>query len=265
MQLINGKTSTIRNWKQFGRKIRSRGSNLLSHLGNFPNSILVTGCQRSGTTMISRIITQSKGMTNFWFGKDDELDAALILSGVVPVDNQGRFCFQTTYLNECYQEYFKHQKEGHKVIWVLRNPYSVVYSLLFNWKRFALNELFDGCGVALLDKKERAMYDRIGRLAISRTKRACLAFNGKILQAHELYEVLGLNFVKVIDYEELVMQPQLALPEIYSFIDLEYDPAYANAIHSKSLDKKKRLPEYINKMVREVCEPVFLNAKKLIQ
>lgn len=265
MQLLNEKNSTISTWKQFGRRIRSRGCSLLSHLGNFPNSILVTGCQRSGTTMISRIITQSQGMTNYWFGKDDELDAALILCGAVQIDNQGRFCFQTTYLNECYEEYFNYLKDGHKIIWVLRNPYSVVYSLLYNWKRFALNELFDGCGAELLGENERARYDRIGRWAVSRAKRACLAFNGKVLQVHKLHEVFGPNFVKVVDYEKLVVQPQIVLPEIYSFINLEFDPAYANAIHSKSLGKKKRLSKYINKMVFDICEPVFLDAKKLIQ
>jgi hypothetical protein len=58
----------ITTWHQFEQTVRARGCNLLRRLGNFPRSILVAGCQRSGTTMLSRIITQSEGMTNYWFG-----------------------------------------------------------------------------------------------------------------------------------------------------------------------------------------------------
>ena len=76
----------IKTWRRFAREVRPKGCRLLSRLERFPKSVLVTGCQRSGTTMLSRIITQSEGMTNYWFGKDDELDAALILSGEVEYD-----------------------------------------------------------------------------------------------------------------------------------------------------------------------------------
>jgi hypothetical protein len=51
-------------------------------------------------------------MTQYYFGSDNELDAALILSGRVAHEPQGRYCFQTTYLNECYSEYFEH-RDGH--------------------------------------------------------------------------------------------------------------------------------------------------------
>jgi ligand-binding sensor domain-containing protein len=44
---------------------------------------------------------------NYWFGRDDELDAALILSGHVDHQQNGRYCFQTTYINECFREYFE--------------------------------------------------------------------------------------------------------------------------------------------------------------
>ena len=68
----------------------------------------MSGCQRSGGTMLAGILSKSDGIVDFAWSKDDELDAALILSGYEDHVAQGRYCFQTTFLNECYQEYFEH-------------------------------------------------------------------------------------------------------------------------------------------------------------
>ena len=133
------KTDKITHWKQFISKIRPKKDALLKNIDCYDNSVLVTGCQRSGTTILSRIIAQSEGMTNYFRDIDDELEAALILSGYKQLPPTGRYCFQTTYLNENYYEYFN-IGESHKIIWVLRNPYSVICSMLHNWRNYALNE-----------------------------------------------------------------------------------------------------------------------------
>jgi hypothetical protein len=128
--VLKSDTIQITDWGQFARRVRVDGCELLMNLDSFSDTILVAGCQRSGTTALSRLITESEGMTNFWFGQDDELDAALILAGRVQCENQGRHCFQTTYIDDNYHEYFDHK--NYKMIWVIRNPYSVVYSMLNN-------------------------------------------------------------------------------------------------------------------------------------
>ena len=176
--------SNIKTWQKFAKHVRSNGCNLLSRLDEFPNSVLVSGCQRSGGTMLAGIITHSEGMTDFAWSKDDELDGALILSGYADCVPEGRYCFQTTYLNECVTEYYRHTPDF-KLIWLLRNPYSVVYSLLHNWKRFALNELFLGCGINLLPEDARRRYERYGLIAINRLTRACLSYNAKISQVSQ--------------------------------------------------------------------------------
>src|SRR5689334_20455876 len=166
----------VTTWPQFERQIQSKGCKLLGRLDDFPNSILVTGCQRSGTTMLTRIITQSDGMTNYWFGPDDELDAALILSGYVNHQPQGRYCFQTTYINKYFQEYFEHGG-GHKIIFLLRNPLSVVYSMLYNWSDYALNLLFNLCGVNSLTGRHKWLYKYVGIASVNKLYRACFAYN----------------------------------------------------------------------------------------
>jgi hypothetical protein len=253
----------IKTWRRFAAQVRSKGCGLLGCLDQFPDSILVTGCQRSGTTILSRIITQSDGMTDYWEGKDDELDAALILSGQKQSPGKGRYCFQTTYLNECYREYFEHNG-GYRVIWVLRNPFSVVYSMLYHWGRFAFNELFQVCGAELLDDAMAKRYSRIGRFAVPRILRACLAFNGKVSQLFELKKHLPDNAMIVIEYDDLVQDTEHVLPRIYSFIELPYKLQYGQKIHKKSTRKKKRLSQKEDDFVQQFCMPVYERAKKLL-
>lgn len=259
----NMPTGSIRNWKQFARDVRSRGCCLLARLDDFPSAILVAGCQRSGTTMLSRIITQSEGMVNYWIGPDDELDAALILAGVRHHEPRGRYCFQTTYLNECYDEYFHHDN-GYRLIWVLRNPFSVVFSLLHNWSRFALNELFRACGSQYLQGSKKRYYEWFDTWGVNRLQRAVLAYNGKVSQLFDLHGGLGAERVLVLDYDDLVQSPGSMLPRIYGFIDLPYKKDYANAIHSKSLKKADRLTRCEHQLIEQYCMPVYESARRLI-
>lgn len=254
--------ATINTWQSFGKKVRSQGCDLLKRLDEFPRSILVTGCQRSGTTAVTRMVTTSEGMENYWFGKDDELDAALILSGEVVHEPKGRYCFQTTYLNECYGEYFQHDQD-HRIIWVLRNPFSVVYSMLHNWGRFAFNELFSACGASGLNAKEMKRYRMIGQLAISRIRRGCYSYNGKLSQLFELQERYKKNRLIVIDYDDLVLHKEKILPRLYELIELKYDDSYANKLHSRNIKKSNRLSARSQRTITELCLPAYEKAKKL--
>jgi len=253
----------IKSWKKFARLVRSNGCDLLSRIDEFPNSVLISGCQRSGGTMLSRIISSSDHIVNFSWGSDEELDAALILSGYVDMPIHGRFCFQTTYLNECYKEYYSHASSSYKLVWLVRNPYSVVYSLLHNWSRFALNELFNGCGSTLLTREEKRKYERFGIMAISRLKRACYSYNAKVSQIFDIREKLGVNRVLVIEYDNLVRMKEKILPLIFNFVDLEYKDIYGSQIRTSSLMKADRLSTRERDLIAQFCVPVYEKAKLL--
>ncbi len=214
--------------------------------------------------MLASIITGSEGMVDFAWSRDDELDGALILSGEEDHIAKGRYCFQTTYLNECYSEYFLHCGNNFKLIWLLRNPRSVVYSLLHNWKRFALNELFQGCGISLLSNDLHRRYDRFGLLAVNRLTRACLSYNAKISQVNDIANTLGPDMVMVVDYDDLVINKQVMLPEIYNFINLPYKSEYADEIRESSLKKAEKLSSRERVMIDEVCMPVYEKLKKCL-
>ena len=250
----------VTRWSQFERVVRANTSKLLQALDEFPDSILVSGCQRSGTTALAELINQSDGMTRYWSREDPELAGALILSGFVNHVPTGRYCFQTTYLNSSFSEYFEHDQ--YKLIWILRNPFSVVYSMLHNWRRGALNRLFRGCGAHLLQGAARQRYGRYGPFAIGRLLKACLSFNGKTLQLFELVERMERRRLMLFDYDDLVTRTHEVLPQIYTFVGLEYKPAYADVIHPTSIAKRKKLSHREAKLVDEVCLPVYNQARK---
>ena len=257
------KTSTkITTWPQFTASIRSRGCQLLKRLDDFPNAVLVTGCQRSGTTMLARIITQSEGMINYWFGPDDELDAALILSGEVDAPTPGRYCFQTTYLDECYHEYYEHTGD-YKIIWMIRNPYSVVYSLLYNWSPASLDGTFQKCAAQQLTGADAYLYRLIGLQAVRRVRRACLLYKAKTRQLLELFQSLGSERILIVDYDELVTHKDQVLPQIYNYIDLDYNSGYSAQIHSQSIDKKSQLSPKEKQQIHRIAEPLYKEALML--
>ena len=51
--------SLVCTWKAFGRRIRTRAEPLLIRLPAFERAVLVAGCQRSGTTALTRVIAGS--------------------------------------------------------------------------------------------------------------------------------------------------------------------------------------------------------------
>lgn len=251
----------ITNWQQF-RQLTSKNRQLLKKLDQFPDSVLVAGCQRSGTTMLSRIITESEGMKNYWFGTDDELAAALILSGLVKHEPQGRYCFQTTYLDDHYYEYL-YYKGSFKLVWVLRNPFSVVYSLVYNWRKGALENTFKHCGAQLLSQSQKWKYHLFGSTVISRVLQASLLYVCKVNQLFELSAYLGRESILVIDYDDLVLNRENMLRQIFEFINERFRPDYALKIHQNSLQKFDRLTETERSTIRTLSEPRYMEARRL--
>ncbi|MFK5893318.1 MAG: sulfotransferase domain-containing protein [Pseudomonadota bacterium] len=252
----------IKTWRDFSKNIRPNGCSLLNNINQFPSSVLIAGCQRSGTTVLSRVITRSDDFTEYNITKDDELDAALILSGCEDYNADGRHCFQTTYLNECYTEYFTLNKT-HKIVWVIRNPLSVVYSLLYNWSRQPLNNLFKGCALGFLSETEMRRYEVFGDFSVSQLKKSVFSYLAKANQIIELTERLDSTQICVVDYHDIVCNKKDILPLIYEFIDHPYKQKYAELIHSQSINKASKLSEKELLYIKENCIPVYDKITKL--
>ena len=246
-------------WARFDREVRRRESSLLKKLGEFPDAVLVAGCQRSGTTILTRVIRSRPGVVSFQIGKDDELDAALILSGRIRApDHNGRFCFQTTYLNERYKEYLEH--ENYRLIWVVRNPYSAICSMLYNWRRSALNRLFRGCGVEFLTEDQRRHYDTFGPYAISRARKACLAYRSKAAQLVLLKQQLPRDRLLVVDYDQLISNIPKVVGHVLDFLDIEPLSGSDYGIHANSARKAERLSRRQRRLIKQLCQESYEKA-----
>jgi hypothetical protein len=245
-----------RSWKRFHRGPRRLTQPLLSELGRYGNCVMVAGCQRSGTTMLTRAIAGSRGFQRFRLTHDDELDAALILAGYVKVPDDRRYCFQTTYLNERYPEYAG-MDSSQRLIWVLRNPYSVVHSMLGNWKRFALNELYECCGVSRATTKRARRTMLPWPLGPSRIEKACFSYSAKTAQVLEIRKLLRAEQLLIVDYDTLVRSAAQSLARIFAFVGEPLDPLYEAGVHSDSVQKASRMPESVKRMIEDTCLPTY--------
>jgi len=256
--------SMIKKWPQFENQVRRRDMKLLKRLDDFPDAILVAGCQRSGTTMLAKIIAESEGLYDFKLGATDAcLDAALILAG--SVDHQRvdrRYCFQTTHVDECYPEYLEHTGDF-RMLWCLRNPLSVVYSLVYNWSNWGLNTTFMRCGVSELETYDlRAPLMRLlGARGVSKLHKACMIYNAKVSQIFELSKRLKCKGLVVVEYDELVNRKHEVLPKLYDFLEVDYRSEYADKILATSLSKANRLSDYESETILRLCEPVYDKAR----
>jgi hypothetical protein len=137
--------------------------------------------------------------------------------------------------------------------------------MLHNWKNFALNELFAACGSDLLNKtNERRLYEMFGVLGVSRLKRACLAYRGKLMQLFELHNYLSTDKLIVVDYDVFVRKKEKQLPELYRFIELPYRQHYSDMIHSKSISKHSLLTRKEREMVEKTCNSIYQRASNLV-
>jgi hypothetical protein len=250
----------VRSWAQFQKLVRRPERSLLARLDDYADSILVAGCQRSGTTAVTRLLKQVHEIADYGFGPDDELDGALLLAGYVDPLADGRHCFQTTYLNERFGEYFEHDE--FRLVWILRDPQSVVYSMLHNWKRAALNRLFDGCERPNGDANRARGRGVVEWIGPSRLDKACASYVSKTAQTFMLHERLGERML-IVDYDDLIFRREILVPEIFRFVDLPFDPGLLSFLHRRSARKQIRLPEWKRDHIESVCAPVYCDARAL--
>ncbi len=246
----------IRTWEKFHRQIRTSKQALLYALSQFPEAILIGGCQRSGTTMLTRLITSHPDIYDFSFLRDEELAAALVLSGHSHSGHAGRRCFQTTYLNERYVEYFAMPKT-YKLIWLFRNPSSVVRSMLYNWADFPRLELYSSCGEQLDDGTPAK------QCASSSLLQACSGYNGKIKQALTLWEKLPREQILFIEYEAVIKNSEVWIPKIFSFVGLS-GAGIALPGKTRSSMIIPELTEEQKMTIRASCEQSYKKARERV-
>ncbi len=246
----------IRSWARFQNGPRARPEPLLKTLGSHPNCAFVAGCQRSGTTMLTRIIAGSDGFRPLSLTRDDELDAALALAGYIKLPEDTRYCFQTTYLDERYQEYGR-LLPGQKLVWLVRNPYSVVYSMVYHWRRSALDRLYQNAIGDEPGLQQLRGNSAVWQFHLARVEKACIAYRYKTLQTIKIRDVISPTQLLIVDYDRIVEDKDTAFPAIFEFIGEPFRSSYTQAVKPDSLEKAKRLSPRERELVDLIAMPAY--------
>jgi hypothetical protein len=256
--------SKYRTWQRFHHGPRQEQQPLTRALASYPDAVLVAGCQRSGTTMLTRVIAGAKSFRPLALTHDDELDAALALSAYIDLPRDTRYCLQTTYLNERYPEY-QTLGPGQRLIWVLRNPASVVYSMVYNWKRWALWELYESSRATAAARVPGIDPPAgIGTLwQTPRTQKGIVSYVGKSAQILEIARWIGPDRLLIVDYDEVVQGKGDWFPRIFDFIGEPYDPAYVAKVRSDSEGKATGHSASLRERVTELATPTYEECRRL--
>jgi hypothetical protein len=249
----------VHSWADFHDVVKRPEQPLLARLDDYGDSVLVAGCQRSGTTAVTRLFKKADGIADTGFGSDDELDGALLLAGYVERFSTGRHCFQTTYLNDRFLEYLDH--DDFRLVWMLREPRSVIYSMLHNWRRGALNRLYAACGRQHLsaDRPRSLLSEWMGP---SRLEKACASYVAKTHQTRVLRDKLG-DRMAIVDYDDLVSNKDTLFPQLCEFASIPYDKDLIGQLHRKSVRKGDRMPGWEAEYVDNICRPAYRDALEL--
>jgi hypothetical protein len=252
----------LRSWRRFHYRKRRGEQPLLATVDRYPNAVFVAGCQRSGTTMLTRLVANSAGFRPLCLTHDDELDAALILCGEVDLPSDVRYCFQTTYLNERFHEY-RSLRRQHRLVWVVRNPYSVVYSMVYNWSRFALNELYAGCCDGA--NQPTAMALEVGwPFGPPQIEKAARAYAAKTSQIFKILQLVDRRQVMLVHYDDLVREPRPLLERLFGFVGGKFQDEHVAAVRSDSAGKASGLSADARQMIETIAEPTYRECLTLI-
>ena len=246
----------VTSWADFDELVALPGRPLLARLDDYEDSLLVAGCAGSGTTAIARLFKRTDGIADHAFGHDDELDGALLLAGHMERFDDRRHCFQTSYLGDRFREYFEHG--DFRLIWILREPATVVSAMLSGWKRAALDRLLPPGG-------GRPYTEATGRSVSaggSRLDRACAAYTRSIACTFEIAARLGPR-AAIVDYDDLAARRAQLLPQLCTFAGTPFDRRHLCHLHGKSVHRAHTLADWETARVAELAAPAYRRARAL--
>jgi hypothetical protein len=234
----------IASWAEFYAAMADQP--LLARLDDYPDALLIAGCDWSATTAVTRLFKRLPCFADASWGHDDELDGALLLAGRRPRRTLGRHCFQTSYVGDRYREYFSHER--FRLVFLVREPRAAVRSLLSSRER----TLPPRTALGLAGKTA-------GGQGISRLEKACAAYLASIRQTLELKERLG-ERVAVVDYDELAADRLRLLPALCRFASVGCDARLLRHLHGKSV-RKGTLASWEGSIIDDLALPAYRRAR----
>jgi len=206
--------------------------------------------------LLGKVLAGAEGFGHFEFAQFPELSAALILSGTIEGELAARAVFQTTYLDDRWREYEGIQVDQ-RIIWVLRNPESVITSMLYNWPEFAVNATVRRCGWEELSLGQRRRMMWLGAWSVPRIERACAIYREKLAQLSQLQQSMPAERLLAIDYDQLVTDPERSIGRVAVFLGTAPGHFDVSSIRQSSQRKAERLSDSQRSIIEDRCGELY--------
>jgi hypothetical protein len=207
--------------------------------------VLVTGCQRSGTTWMRKLLAQTLPGA----AAPKELEVGKFLINGDPLDLPGAsiVVLQTTFANS-YPDCFARLPANVPVIMLLRNPYSVCRSLVYNWDSLSVEHAHRSGDPARLVSFPTDL-DR-WKAAISIYCQSAGA-GQRIVRERP-------TATRLVVYDDFVHNVSDGLAQLADFLGCPPPTGVPGVpVDVSTLDKQHSLPPAFRQLVTENCVPLF--------
>ena len=136
--------------------------------------------------------------------------------------------------------------------------------MVFNWAKFALNELYQSCGAFPDNREVRARNSRWPfPIGISNLEKACSAYTGKTNQIIEISKVVSKEQLLILDYDDLLKYPETGLSQIFDFVDVKFNLERAAMVKKQKSYIERPFDLKTASFIQQYALPAFQRAKAL--
>jgi hypothetical protein len=218
----------------------------LGRLRTEPASVvLVTGCQRSGTTWFTKLLGSC--LQDAHAPKELDVCNYLINNLDFPLAGCSTLVLQTTFLNTETESYATLRDEI-RVVVIARNPFSVCWSMVNNWDNLSL-EYARRCRTSF-DAERVHAEEELWRMAVHLYRESAESTLA-ILRDRP-------SRTRLLIYDELIHDPSAALDGISAFLGREVTtvpPSLRADLAPAS--KHQSMPGHYRELVARECNPIF--------
>ena len=261
-----------------GRKIPLVSQNLQRLLGtllsytrlnNSKVPVFIVGCQRSGTTMLDRVLTRSPQIKTYGEGRGAFSPGVRLL----PIGNLHYLIYRSLSpivefkpLNDTQHiDYFLKIHPNSKAIWMYRNYFDVINSMVRKWGRAQNKHVHQIATGRYSGPGARAMGERISPA----NRELAAKLEAQDLSEHEASAFIwylrnSIYFDRQLDrlpnvllckYEDMVTEPKWQFQRVFEFIDGDFSADYVADVRSSSISKHK--PPTLRTNLKSLCDSLM--------
>ena len=199
------------------------------HQFDYHTLLYTLGSQRSGTTWFNQLLGQLSPTVH---SLDEEDTVRFLLDNYSLLNLRSRYlALQLTFMHTQVDAIYRLMLQEARVLLMLRNPYSICWSLLYHHETLHLEWFYRQVYMRTNDIVLIKEHEELG-WAISLVKHS--------LKAHKVLIDRIADLVHIISYDRLVMEPKSVLTSVANFTGLHFDYSILNEVNVRKISLKKQ-------------------------